>query len=461
MVSSRIYVSENVHETQVETYDRRPTASFRLVCTEGPEKGKSFPLPATSAGRILVGFSSACTIKLADPLVSRRHAALEVQGPSLHVHDLGSKNGTFANEVAIVEALLWGGETLRLGGTTFRVDIDDEVVTAPVSEERKFGRLVGASMEMRRLYPFFEQLAKSTLPVLIEGETGTGKELLAESLHEASPRAGGPFIVFDGAQMPAGSIEPTLFGDDARPGIFEQADKGTLLLDEVGELDAQVQRKLLRVLERSEIQRVGSTTPRPVDVRIMASTRLDLDKLVQDGAFREDLYYRLVVSRVELPPLRKRGQDISELAKHFWRELGGEGEPGSPLLAQLARHPWPGNIRELKNRIARIVAFGAHDEVIVQPSSETIPETQRSAMSEPPQASAAGPESSTGTLFERVLEKDLPLARARELVVGEFEKAYVERVLAQHGGSVAKAAAASGLARRYFQLLRAKRAPRP
>ena len=157
----------------------------------------------------------------------------------------------------------------------------------------------------------------------------------------------------------------------------------------------------------------------------MASTRLDLDKLVQDGAFREDLYYRLVVSRVELPPLRTRGHDICELAKHFWRELGGEGEPGSPLLAQLARHPWPGNIRELKNRIARIVAFGAHDEIIVEPSpAEIVPETQRSA-SQPP------PESPTTTLFEKVLEKDLPLARARELVVGEFEKAYVERVLAQ------------------------------
>jgi DNA-binding NtrC family response regulator len=451
-------VSENAHETQVETYDRRPTASFRLVCTEGPEKGKSFPLPATAAGRILVGFSSACTIKLTDPLVSRRHAALEVQGPSLHVHDLGSKNGTFANEVAIVEALLWGGETLRLGGTTFRVDIDDEVVTAPVSEARKFGRIVGASMEMRRLYPFFEQLAASTLPVLIEGETGTGKELLAESLHEASPRAGGPFIVFDGAHMPAGLIEPTLFGDDARPGIFEQADKGTLLLDEVGELDAQLQRKLLRVLERGEVQRVGSSTPRKVDVRILASTRLDLDKLVQDGAFREDLYYRLVVSRVELPPLRKRANDIAELAKHFWRELGGEGEPSTALLAQLGRHAWPGNIRELKNRIARIVAFGAQDDVLVQPpASERVPQTQRSATSEPPPP----PESPTTSLFERVLEKDLPLARARELVVGEFEKAYVERVLAQHGGSVAKAAAASGLARRYFQLLRAKRAPRP
>lgn len=447
-------VTANRHETQVEAHDRRPTASFRLVCIEGPERGTSFPLPATSAGRILVGFSSACTIKLTDPLVSRRHVALEVQGPSLHVHDLGSKNGTFANEVSVVEALLWGGETLRLGGTSFRVDIDDEVVAAPVSGSHRFGRVIGASMEMRRLFPFFEQLAASTLPVLIEGETGTGKELLAESLHEAGPRAGGPFVVFDGAQMPAGAIEPTLFGDEARAGIFEQADKGTLLLDEVGELDAPLQRKLLRVLERGEVLRVGASTPRKVDVRILASTRLDLDKLVQDGAFREDLYYRLVVSRVELPPLRKRGHDVAALAKHFWSELGGEGEPASALLAQLARHSWPGNVRELKNRIARIVAFGAEDEVIVAPSVvEPRPEVARPAASSSPPPPPS--------LFERVLEKDLPLARARELVVGEFERAYVERVLAQHGGSVVKAAAASGLARRYFQLLRAKRAPRP
>jgi DNA-binding NtrC family response regulator len=449
-------VPEIPQETQVDTLERRPTASFRLVITEGPDKGKAFPLPATSAGRILVGHSSVCTIKLVDPLVSRRHAALEVQGPSLHVHDLGSKNGTFANEVSIVEAFLWGGETLRMGGTTFRVDIDDEVVTAPLSESHAFGRLHGASLEMRRLYPFFDQLAQSNLPVLIEGETGTGKELLAESLHEAGPRAGGPFIVFDGAQMAAGAFEPMLFGDENRPGIFEQADKGTLLLDEVGELDQQVQRKLLRVLERGEVQRVGETTPIKVDVRIMASTRLDLDKLVQDGAFREDLYYRLVVSRVELPPLRKRGADIATLTKHFWTEMGGQGEPSKALLAQLARHPWPGNIRELKNRVARLVAFGEQDEELAAaPVSEQVPITQKSNVSGPPP-----PMPADATLFERVLEKDLPLARAREIVVGEFEKAYVERVLAQHGGSVAKAAAASGLARRYFQLLRAKRAPR-
>lgn len=427
--------------------DGQPTPSFRLVCVEGPDKGKVFALPAAAAARALVGQSTACTIRLADPRVSRRHAAFEVQGASLRVNDLGSRNGTYANEVAIVEAFLWGGEVLRLGGTTFRVELGDEVVATKLSDAKRFGRLVGESVQMRRLYPFFEQLATSTLPVLIEGETGTGKELLAESLHEASPRASGPFVVFDAAQVAADQIEATLFGDATRAGIFELADRGTLLLDEVGELDAQVQRKLLRVLERGEVQRIGSPAARRVDVRVLASTRLDLDDLVQDRAFREDLYYRLVVSRVELPPLRRREGDVAALARHFWTELGGVGAPADTLLARLARESWPGNVRELRNRIARLVAFGDREDASLDVTAGKTSET---------------PASTTGDtgLFERVLAKDLPLARARELVVSEFERAYVDRVLAANGGSVAKAAAASGLARRYFQLLRAKRSPR-
>ena len=438
------------HETRPtqkhEGLDGRPSASFRLVCFEGPSKGTVFSIPAATAARVLIGQSSACTICLPDPLVSRRHLALQVQGPSLHVTDLGSRNGTYANDVAIVEALLWGGETLRLGETTFRVELDDEVVGSELSDATRFGRLVGESFEMRRLFPFFEQLASSSLPVLIEGETGTGKELLAECIHEASSRSSGPFVVLDTAQVPPNLVDAILFGDEAlgRPGIFEQADHGTLLLDEVGEMDAQIQRKLLRVLERAEVQRVGSSASRRVDIRVIATTRLDLDKLVQDGAFREDLYYRLVVSRVELPPLRRRGRDILALARHFWTELGGAGAPDEALLAQLSRHAWPGNVRELRNRVARIVAFG-EPEAIPPDAPPTV-------------GSTALPQDAS--LFASVLGQELPLARARELIVNEFERAYVERVLASHGGHVGKAAAASGLARRYFQLLRAKRFPR-
>lgn len=432
----------------------RPNANFRLVGIEGPDKGKQFAMPGSTAARVLIGTSSACTFRLTDPLVSRRHAALEVQGPALAITDLESRNGTYANDVAVIQALLWGGETLRIGDSAFRVQLDEGVVETKLSDRGNFGRLVGNSIEMRRLYPFFEQLAASNLPVLIEGETGTGKEVLAEALHENGPRAGAPFIVFDAA-LASSLIETTLFGDNAndKPGIFELADGGTVLLDEVGELDAQVQRKLLRVLERAEVQRVGAAAPRKVDVRILASTRLDLDRLVQDGAFREDLYYRLVVSRVELPPLRRRDGDIVVLSRHFWKELGGSNGPPEALLAQLRRLTWPGNVRELRNRIARVIAFGDRADPIT-PLPAPIPESP--SIPPPP----GGGASSASDHFERVLSKDLPLARARELLVAEFERAYVERVLAAHGGNVARAAIASGLARRYFQLLRAKRSPR-
>jgi DNA-binding NtrC family response regulator len=418
----------------------RPNASFLLVVIAGPDQGKVFSIPATSAARVLVGQSSACTIRLGDPHVSRRHLALEVLGPSLHVTDLGSHNGTYANEVAVADATLWGGETLRIGQTTFRIDLEERFVQSDVTEATSFGRILGASFEMRRLYPFFEQLAHSTWPVLIEGETGTGKELLAETLHEAGSRAGGPFVILDATLTSTHRLDKTLFGEEARnrPGIFEQAHGGTLVIDEVGELDPQLQRKLLRVIERQEIQRVGATAPRRIDVRFLTTTRLDLDRLVQDGTLREDLYYRLVMSRVELPPLRRREGDVVFLARHFWREFGGTGKPDETIMNALQHQSWPGNVRELRNRIAQLVAFGE------RPTS-------------PPIAPVGGRATPTEDLFERVLLQDLPLVRAREQVVEEFERQYVERVLAAHGGSVVKAAAASGLARRYFQLLRVKR----
>lgn len=414
------------------------------MIVEGPDAGKSFELPGASSARILIGQSSACAIRLTDPLVSRRHASLDVQGPKLDISDLGSRNGTYANEVAITEASLWGGEKLRLGGTTIRVEIDEGIVETPLSDSTSFGRVLGQSFEMRRLYPFFERLAQSDLPVIIEGETGTGKELLAESLHEKGPRASEPFIVFDQGQIAPDQVERALFGDECkdRPGVFEQAHGGTLLLDDVGGISPRLQKSLLRVLETHEVQRCGATVPRKVDVRVIASTRLNLDELVQDGTFREDLYYRLLVSRVELPPLRRRRGDIAMLVRHFWATFGGQGDPDANLIAQLERLRWPGNVRELRNHIARIVAFGGWN-----------PQTEPVVVNVTPDALAANP-------YERVLNMDLPLARARELIIAEFERLYVTRVLAKHGGSVVKAAAASGLARRYFQLLRARRVPR-
>jgi DNA-binding NtrC family response regulator len=304
--------------------------------------------------------------------------------------------------------------------------------------------MIGESPEMRSLYPLGRRLAQSDVPVVIEGETGTGKEVLAEALHEASLRAANPFIVFDCTAAPPSLLESALFGHERgaftgalalRRGVFEQADGGTLFLDEIGDLDIALQPKLLRAIERGEVQRVGSGQWMRVDVRIIAATRRGLDREMQAGRFRDDLFFRLAVGRIELPPLRRRRGDIAVLARHFWTAIAGEGRPLPPgLVERLEAYRWPGNVRELQNAIARHVAVG-----------------------ELPTPEGALATDSGEDVVERVLAMDLPLPRARAEVVEEFERRYVERVLERHGGSVSRAAAASGIALRYFQLLRARR----
>jgi DNA-binding NtrC family response regulator len=303
---------------------------------------------------------------------------------------------------------------------------------------------------MRKLYPLCERLAISDVPVIIEGETGTGKEVLAESLHGEGHRAKGPYVVFDCTATPPDLMESALFGHekgsftgatDTRAGVFEQADGGTLLLDEIGDLHINLQPKLLRVIQSMEVQRVGASRKRKVDVRVLAATRRDLDREVQSGRFRDDLYYRLAVARIELPPLRRRQGDISLLAKHFWAE-GGTGQPISvELLQRLEDYEWPGNVRELRNVVMRHQALG--DLARFEQSAEGIGGTEENP---------ALPADVVGEVISRLL----PLAEARQELIQVFEKRYLEHVLAVHDGNVTRAAAAAGVARRYFHLLRAK-----
>ena len=433
-------------------------ATFALTIIGGPDRGKSFVLGGAQPSRVLVGQSPACELKLTDRMISRRHAAFELQGARLRVTDLASTNGTHINGLSILDAVCTGGEQVLLGETTIRLDLLAGVEKVVLPTATRFGRLVGQSAEMRKLYPLMERLAASTVPVIIEGETGTGKEVLAESLHEMSPRAQGPFVVFDCTAVPPNLVESALFGHERgaftgatenRRGVFEEAHGGTLLLDELGDLELSLQAKLLRVLERSEVQRVGSNRSVKVDTRVLAATRRDLDQEIQAGRFRDDLFFRLAVARIELPPLRKRAGDVTVLAFHFWRALAGQGAPFPADFAQkLESYSWPGNVRELYNAVARRVALGDLAAV----------ETARSGATEAGGGSIPpGPASTRGRdLIDEVLAQDLPLTRARERVVEDFERRYVTRVLAQHGGNVSKASAASGIARRYFQLLRAR-----
>ncbi len=399
---------------------------------------------------LLVGKSTTCDLVLDEPTVSRRHLALEIVGTRLRVTDLGSSNGSSVGGVAFREVFLAGGEKLVVGGVSLDVQRNARGANPEVPSAKSFGRLLGESRAMRRLYPLCDKLARSKVPVLIEGETGTGKEVLAEALHDVSPLANAPFIVFDCTAVPATLAESELFGHERgaftgatalRRGVFEQADHGTLFIDEIGDLDPALQPKLLRAIERGEIRRVGGDRWLSVDVRLLSATRRDLDREVQEGRFRDDLFHRLAVTRVELPPLRSRREDIPLLALHFAKQNGESSLPPE-LIARWDSEPWPGNVRELRNAVARYIAIGA-DARLTDPAKTASPGAPR-------------PSTQGGDFIDRVVAEKLPLAAARAAVVEEFESRYLEAVLAAHGGVVTRAAAASGIARRHFQRLRAK-----
>ena len=440
-----------------QTFDPSPLPEpFRLAVLEGPDAGQSFVLDGSQPSRVLVGTAAACPVRLTDRTVSRRHVALDVIGKRVRISDLGSTNGTFVNDITVTEAFVGGGEVIKVGATSFRLDRQGGRANVQVSGKTHFGGLVGASTEMRRLYPLCERLAAADVPIIIEGETGTGKELLAESIHAEGPRANAPFVVLDCTAVPANMLEAELFGYERgafvgaltdRKGVFEQAHGGTLLIDEIGDLDLALQPKLLRAIECKEIRPLGSTRTVGVDVRIIAATRRDLDREVQAGRFRDDLLHRLAVARIELPPLRQRRGDVQLLVRHFCQELGGE-ESNIPqeLRRSWDEYPWPGNLRELKDTLARHLALGELATITRQDG----PVRAQAEFD----ATQSAVDASRADIFDQAL--GLPLGQARQKVVEEFERRYVERMLESHGGNVTRAAETAGVARRYFQILKAR-----
>jgi DNA-binding NtrC family response regulator len=419
--------------------------AFRVTVADGPDRGLTLRIDGTLPLPTLIGQSEACHLRLADPTVSRRHASLEVIDAGLLLRDLDSTNGTRAAGVRVREAVIEQAATVELGATVLRIEREVTDASPALSSAAGFGRVLGASTEMRRLYPLCERLAQTALPVVIEGETGTGKEALAEALHEQGPRRDQPFVVFDCTAVPGNLMEAELFGhergaftgaDRAREGLFALAEGGTLFIDEIGDLEPTLQPKLLRAIDRSEVRPLGGARAQKVDVRIIAATRRDLDREVQAGRFRDDLFHRLAVGRIELPPLRRRRGDVALLARHFWRELGGDPQAlSASLLQRWESEPWPGNVRELRNTVARVLALGelsAHGQT-VRPAGDGLED---------------------GAWLEALVA--LPLGEARSRVVARFEELYVRKLLERKGGNVTRAAEHAGVARRYFHLLKAR-----
>ena len=349
----------------------RPVAirvrGFALEVTHGPDAGRTIRGEKRS---LLVGTHPSAELVLADPHVSRLHARLDIEDADYVLRDLGSTNGTRVAGVRVREACLEDGAIVDIGATRLRFRLLDEPFEITLAPEEDFEGLLGRSVPMRELFAMCARVAPTDAAVLLEGETGTGKELVARALHERSRRKDKPFVVFDCGAVPPTLIESELFGHErgaftgavaARAGVFERGHGGTVFLDELGELALELQPKLLRVLEAGELMRLGAEKEKQVDVRIVAATNRDLSKMMSEGRFRADLYYRLAVIRLRVPPLRERREDIPLLAAHFAREvLGGARSPlpGTALEAvfdQLKGHDWPGNVRELRNVVERAV----------------------------------------------------------------------------------------------------------
>ncbi len=306
--------------------------------------------------RVTVGQSRSNEVVLGDAAVSRRHCVIELGARGALVRDLESTNGTFVNGLRISTAELEPGAQIQLGSTRLRV------AAAGVDE----APIVGTSEPMRRLRERVGRMAPSGLPVLIAGETGTGKELVALALHRESGRRGA-FVPLNCGSIPRELVESELFGHERgaftgatvkRPGVFQEADGGTLFLDEIGELPLSLQPRLLRALESGVVRPVGCNREVAVDVRVVAATHVDLQQAVREGRFREDLYYRLAVGVLRTPPLRARASDVELLTKHILSELPGRCSLTAKAQSLLAEHAWPGNVRELKNVLRRAAAIG-------------------------------------------------------------------------------------------------------
>jgi two-component system response regulator GlrR len=400
----------------------RAIRRFRVSVTAGPVTGKAWN---ELAERCAIGSHPSNDLVIDDGTVSRFHCELAVAGSAVRVRDLGSRNGTLAGDVVVADALVGDGTVLALGNSDVRIDMQSEHTQLIASERSQFGSLIGESAVMREVFSQLEKIAASDATVLIEGETGTGKEGAAAGIHEASARAEGPFIVLDCSAIPPSLLESELFGHEAgaftgatnrRIGAFEQASGGTLFLDEIGELPADLQPKFLRALESREIRRVGSSTPVSCSLRVIAATHRDLRAGVNRGTFRADLYYRLAVVRLALPALRDRTSDIPLLARHLLAKLRASPATIAELtqpdyVATLAAAPWPGNVRELRNHLEQCVVFG---------------ERRR-----PDAPSAFAP-----TQIDPALSYEL----ARRQAIDAFERAYLTKVLERNGGNVAAAA---------------------
>ncbi len=438
----------------------------KLVIISGPDAGKEYEL---NKPRVIGGRSIINEIPLTDKAVSGSHFEITGEDDGYMLRDLGSTNGTHVGELRIMEVFLKPGTTFRVGHTELRFQPLQDMVEIALSQSDRFGSVLGSSVKMREIFATLEKVAPSDLTVMLTGETGTGKELVARSIHDMSGRPKKPFVVLDCGAIPKDLIESTLFGHEKgaftgavgqHKGCFEQAHGGTIFLDEIGELDLGLQPKLLRVLENRELKRVGGDKLIKIDVRVLAATNRDLRQMVNKGTFREDLFFRLSVIQIESPALRERKEDIPQLVHHFLADVAARRGMNMTIavdaMSALMGLKWPGNVRELRNVVERASSLcdtptitradlilgrelgGGFGGGLSQPSVE---------------ASASVPAGGGSGYDPALLQPNVPFKEAKQQVTDGFEQIYLGELLKRNKGNITRSAHEAGLTRYHLREL--------
>ncbi|MGV3620455.1 MAG: sigma 54-interacting transcriptional regulator [Archangium sp.] len=427
-------------QTRLSTQLDESGAALRcqLVVVEGPDVSRAVTLDV----RRVVGSGAGVDLLVRDDTVSERHLEIIPDGGRFRVTDLGSTNGTFFEGSRVQSLEVNAGATFKAGRTTLRIEPQARALDVRPSQSRRLGEMVAESVAMREVFAVIELAAARDATVLVTGETGTGKELVARALHDASHRRKGPFVTIDCGALPESLLESELFGhvkgaftgaQADRKGAFVRADGGTLFLDELGRVSPAVQSRLLRVLEARTVKPVGADSERPVDVRVVAATPVGLSGAVADGSFRADLFYRLSVVTLELPPLRSRREDLPLLVEEILKRRGFEAHGvGGENLDRLKGHRWPGNVRELRNVLERAL--------VLSPAAKSFAELKLNV-------GAVASNDGVG------VRTDLTFKDAKDVVLEKFELTYLRELMARHRDNISAAAREADVDRKHWRAL--------
>ncbi len=433
----------------------RQLRKAKLVVVEGPDKGTEFEI---SKNKTFVGRAAINDITLNDSSVSGTHFEIRAEENGFLLRDVGSTNGTHLGGCRVKEIWIAPDVSFSAGNSTFKIKSSEEFIEIPLSEDEHFQGVIGRSVAMREVFALLAKVAPSELTCMVEGDTGTGKERVARAVHDASRRSKKPYVVLDCSSIPKDLMESYVFGHEKgaftgavgqHKGAFEQADGGTLFMDEIGELDISLQPKLLRVLENREFKRVGGTQTNRADVRVIAATNRDLRQMVNEGTFREDLYFRLSVINIHLPSLAQRPDDIPLLVDTFIDQIIVKRPDltrprlTAAALDLLLTYDWPGNVRELKNVVDRAVSL-ATDNIIDRSDLQL-----RGAINPSLRSGAQ----SIGETEGSPVDLSVPYKDAKQIVVDKFEAAYLSVLMGKFKGNISRASRDTGLTRYHLREL--------